>query len=259
MTKIIDSHCHLYYEPYISNLKKVIKESKEQNISLMLSIGVDYETSLKNIEISKKFKEIYCTVGLHPNNVNKKKDLKKIFSLINKNNNKIIGIGECGLDLFRSNNINEQIECFEKHIIKSINTGLPLIIHTRNAENETLNVLQKYKNKNLKFIIHCFSSTYEFAKKCIDLGGFISFGGLLTFKKNNHQIQDACKKICISKILVETDSPYLSPHPLRGKINHPKNTKIVLEEISRIKGIDINKISEITSQNFQKFFNLLIT
>ena len=259
MINIVDSHCHLYYEPYISNLNKVVQDCREEGIFLMLTIGVDYETSLKNIEISKQFKEIYCTVGLHPNNVNKKKqDLENIFSLIDKKNNKIIGIGECGIDLFRSTNINEQIEYFEKHVIKSISTGLPLIIHTRNSDNEILNVLQKYKNKNLKFIIHCFSSNYVFAKKCIDLGGLISFGGLLTFKKNNSQIQEVCKKICINKILVETDSPYLSPHPLRGKTNHPKNTKIILEEISRIRGIDLIKISEITSQNFQKFFNLSI-
>lgn len=254
MIRIIDSHCHLYYEPYISNLDNVIKECKDKNIFLMLSIGVDYETSLKNIEISKKFSEVYCTVGLHPNNVrDKKKDLEKIFTLIDRKN-KVIGIGECGIDLFKSSeNLKDQIYYFEKQIEKSIDKDLPLIIHSRNSDNEVLDVLNGYKNKNLNFIIHCFSSDYNFAKKIIDIGGYISFGGMLTFK-NNDLLKKSCLHIPIEKILVETDSPYLTPHPFRGKLNHPKNTDLVLKELAKIKNISINEASSITTENFLKLF-----
>jgi TatD DNase family protein len=254
MIKIIDSHCHLYYEPYISNLNKIIQDCREEDVLLMLTIGVDYETSLKNIEISKNHDEIYCTVGLHPNNVIKKKDdIEKILSLTN-DNNKIIGLGESGIDLYRSkDNLDDQINIFEKHIEKSIEKKLPLIIHTRNSDTETLNVLTKYKNKKLKFLVHCFSSDYNFAKKILDLDGFISFGGMLTFK-NNEKLRQVCAKIPIDKILVETDSPYLSPHPFRGKTNHPKNTKLVINELACLKKITLEDASIQTSHNFKKLF-----
>jgi len=254
MIKIIDSHCHLYYEPYISNLNKVIQDCMEENVFLMLTIGVDYQTSLKNIEISKTYDEIYCTVGLHPNNVlEKKDDIEKILNLT-KDNNKIIGLGESGIDLYRlKDNLDDQINIFEKHIEKSIEKDIPLIIHTRNSDTETLNVLTKYKNKNLKFLVHCFSSDYIFAKKILDLGGFISFGGMLTFK-NNEKLRQVCAKIPIDKILVETDSPYLSPHPFRGKINHPKNTKLVINELACLKKISLEDASIQTSYNFKKLF-----
>ena len=254
MIKIIDSHCHLYYEPYISNLNKVIQDCRERDVFLMLTIGVDYETSLKNIEISKNHDEIYCTVGLHPNNVlNKKNDIKKILSLTS-NHNKIVGIGECGIDLFRSkDNLHDQINIFEQQIEKSIEKQIPFIIHTRDSDAETLDVLTRYKNKNIKFLVHCFSSDYNFAKKILDLNGFISFGGMLTFKNNNN-LRQVCTDIPIDKILVETDSPYLSPHPFRGKPNHPKNTKFVINELANLKKMSVEEASMQTTYNFKKLF-----
>jgi TatD DNase family protein len=256
MNDIIDSHCHLYYEPFLSNLKFTIDECKSNNINVLLSIAVDYETSLKNIEISKKHDEIYCTIGLHPNNVaNKMTEIDKILNLYGQNN-KIVGIGECGIDLYRSNdNLSEQIKIFEKHVDKSIKENAPLIIHTRSADEETYNVLKKFKNYNLTFIIHCFSSDYTFAKRCIDLGGSISFSGNITFK-NSANIQSVCKKIPLDKILVETDSPYLSPEPYRGKVNNPKNTYYVAKKISEIRGISLDQVASQTTTNFIKIFKI---
>ena len=256
MIDIVDSHCHLYYEPYVNNLKNTLEECKKNNVNRLLSISVDYDTSLKNIDIVKKFDQVYCSVGLHPNSVfEKKKELKKILNLVNSHN-KIIAIGECGVDLFRSrSNLKDQIECFEEQISKSIEMQIPFIVHSRKAEKEVLNCISNFKNKNIKFILHCFSGDIHFANKCIDLGGLISFGGTLTFK-NSYNLREVCKNIPLEKLLIETDSPYLSPHPLRGQINHPKNSKIVMELVSNLKNKNINYCSNIIKDNFNRYFNI---
>lgn len=253
---IVDSHCHLYYEPYVSKLEKTINDCKINNVNLLLSIGVDHKTSLENIKISNKHKEIYCTIGLHPNNVREKKnEIEDIFNLYQKNK-KILGIGECGIDLFRSNdNLSNQIEIFEMHIHKAITEKIPVIVHSRSADKETFEVIEKFKNKNIKFILHCFSGDYVLASKYIDLGATISFSGNLTFK-NAKIIHETCSKIPIENMLVETDSPYLTPDPFRGKINNPMNTLYVVKKISEIKNIDLENVANITTNNFKIIFDL---
>ena len=158
--------------------------------------------------------------------------------------------------MFKSNdNLLKQIECFELQIQFCIKNDLPLVIHSRNSEKETIGVLKKYANKNLNFILHCFSGTEKFANDCLDLNGHISFGGIITFK-NSFNLTEICKKIPINKILVETDSPYLSPHPLRGKVNHPQNTSLVIKKIAEIKQKQIDEISAITTNNFNELFKI---
>lgn len=251
---LIDSHCHLYYEPYKLNLKKSIDECNKNNVNLLLSIGVDYQTSLENIKIAENFNEVYCTIGLHPNYVKEKSsEVDKIFNLIDTSN-KIIGIGECGIDLFRSqDNLKEQIKYFELQIEFAIKKKLPVIIHSRDSHDEIIKVLNNYKNFNFKFIMHCFSGSLDYATQYINLGGYISFSGILTFK-NASELQNVCKNISNDKILVETDSPYLTPHPFRGKINHPKNTYLVAKKVAEIKGLTVEEISKTTSNNFYKLF-----
>jgi len=251
---LIDSHCHLYYEPYKLNLKKNIDECNKNNVNLLLSIGVDYQTSLENIKIAENFNEVYCTIGLHPNYVKEKSsEVDKIFNLIDTSN-KIIGIGECGIDLFRSqDNLKEQIKYFELQIEFAVKKKLPVIIHSRDSHDEIIKVLNNYKNFNFKFIMHCFSGSLDYATQYINLGGYISFSGILTFK-NASELQNVCKNISNDKILVETDSPYLTPHPFRGKINHPKNTYLVAKKVAEIKGLTVEEISKTTSNNFYKLF-----
>ena len=254
MNSLVDTHCHLYYEPYINDLKKTIDECKNNGIELLLSIGVDYDTSLKNIEISTNYPEIYCTIGLHPCYANVE-NLKKILSLYEPNS-KIIGIGEAGIDFFRTkNNKSDQIKVFKTQIEFCIKHNIPLIIHTRNAETETVNVLKEYKNSNLKFLVHCFSGTKKFAEECLDLNGYIAFGGMLTFNKSD-ELRHVCKMVPDNKILIETDSPYLSPVPFRGKTNHPKNIKFIAQNIASIKGIEFDRIMKITRKNFKDLFQI---
>ena len=252
----VDSHCHLYYEPYVSNLNNIINKCQKKKINKLLTISVDSKTSKKNVEIAEKFNEIFCSIGIHPSHVLRStqsdiEEIKNLFQL----NNKIIAIGEIGLDLFRNKNLNQQIDFFESQICFAIEKDLPIIIHTREAEEETIAVLKKYISKNLKFLIHCFAGTQQFADKIIELGGYISFSGILTFK-NSEKIRNVCKTIPLEKIMIETDSPYLSPEPLRGQVNCPSNVILVANKISQIKNIDVKDVGLITSQNFSNFFSI---
>ena len=254
MNNLIDSHCHLYYEPYINDIQGTINDCKKYNISKLLSIGVDLPTSKINIELAEKYKEIYCTVGIHPNSttIAKKNHIEELQSLISLSK-KIIGIGETGLDYYRDYNKKLQYFFFEEQIKIAKKHNLPLIIHTRNAEDDTYAIIKKNTDNITNFIIHCFSGSAEFAKKCIDLGCYISFSGNITFK-NADNIRDVCKQVDMDRILIETDSPYLTPHPFRGKKNHPSNLKYVCSEIARVKNIDEQLVSKSTTNNFNSIF-----
>ena len=256
MNSLIDSHCHLYYEPYINDIQLTINECQKYNVKKMLSISVDFETSIANINIAKKYPEIYCTVGIHPNSTLNmaEKELDKIESLISKTK-KIIGIGETGLDYYREYNKENQYLFFTRQIELAIKYNIPLIVHTREAEIDTYNILKKFSDKNLKIIIHCFSGSDKFALKCIEMGCYISFSGNITFK-NADNLRKIIKMIDLNKVLIETDSPYLSPVPFRGKKNHPSNVRFVCEKIAQIKQIEFSEVSSITTKNFnQIFFN----
>ena len=254
MSSLVDSHCHLYYEPYINDIQGTINECKKNNIIKLLTIGVDIITSKKNIELAQKYNEIYCTIGIHPNSTAfaNKEDLLELSGII-KSSNKIIGLGETGLDFYREFDKKKQLFYFEEQIKIAKKFNLPLIIHTRDAEDDTYSIIKKHYDNNLKFVIHCFSGSVEFAKKCIDIGGYISFSGIITFK-NNSELKKISRIIPSDKLLVETDSPYLSPHPLRGKTNHPKNVVLIAKELSLQRNIPYEEICLLTSKNFKELF-----
>ena len=254
MSSMVDSHCHLYYEPYVNDIQGTINDCKKNNVHKILSIGVDLETSKKNIEIADKYNEIYCTIGIHPNSTftATKNNILELEELIHLSK-KIIGIGETGLDYYRDYDKKLQFFYFEEQIKIAKKFNLPLVVHTRDAEDDTYSIIKQYSDIKSKFIIHCFSGSLEFAKKCVDLGCYISFSGNITFKNANN-IKNVCKEISLDRILIETDSPYLTPHPYRGKKNHPSNVKLVCEEIARIKNVDFKSVSSITTNNFNSIF-----
>ena len=256
---IIDSHCHLTYEPMSLNLKETIQRANDGGVKYMLTISTEDKSFNKILNIIKKFKSVYGTYGIHPHEAKNHRNLEvpAILEKI-KSSNKIIGIGETGLDFYYNHSEkNDQIECFEKHIKASQELNLPLIIHTRSAENETLEILKKnLSKKEFKILIHCFTGSKKFAFKLLDLGAFISASGVVTFKKSK-DLANTFKDIPNEKILVETDSPYLAPVPLRGKSNEPSYLVHTVEFLSRLKKLSYDEFSKITSNNFFKLFGNL--
>ena len=250
---IIDSHCHLDYEPLINDINKVLLNAKNNNISHLLTIGTDLDSSKKVFDIVEKYENIYGSIGIHPNSTtNHLADLNELLS-IKKKSKKIIAFGETGLDYFyKRSEKKDQLYSFEKHIELAISEKVPVIIHTRNADEDTLLIIKKYHSKS-KFLIHCFTGGLEFAKNLLELGCLISFSGIITFKKSS-DLRNVVKYVPIEKMLIETDSPYLSPDPFRGKSNEPANVKIVAETVASIKQITFEEVASSTTKNFKNFF-----
>ncbi len=255
---IIDSHCHLDYEPINKNLEQVILRAEKVGVKYFLTICTEDKSFEKILNILKKFKNIFGTYGIHPHEAKIYRNItvKAIIDNMSKDK-KIIGVGETGLDFYYNHSDkNSQIDSFLKHINAAQETSKTLIVHSRAAENETFDILKKeIKNKNFKILMHCFTGSKEFARKLLDIGSYFSASGIVTFKKSK-ELSDIFKDIPNNKILIETDSPYLSPEPNRGKINEPSHLVHVLKHISLIKNESEKNIAQLTSNNFFKLFNL---
>ena len=251
---MIDSHCHLDHEPLSNNLERIILRSKSIGIEKLLTICTTkngYDNILKIVQLDPM---IYGTFGIHPhessNDVLEKKEIIDKFN----QSEKIIGIGETGLDFYYNNSKKDaQIKSFKKHIEASIDLNVPLIVHSRSAEDETFNILKNYDKKNLKIIMHCFTGSYEFAEKLFKYNTFFSASGIITFN-NSIELQNTFKKIPLERLLIETDSPFLSPVPLRGKKNEPSFIEHTLQKLAIIKNIDHKELDAITSKNFNNLF-----
>ena len=251
---MIDSHCHLDHEDLLSNLDQIVKRSKDSGLEKMLTICTTKKSFYSILNIIKFYPIIYGTYGIHPHEV--KNDTFEKKEIINnvKKNDKIIGVGESGLDYFYENSEKKiQISSFINHIEASIELNIPIIVHSRNAEDDTFNILNEYKNSNIKILMHCFTGTLELAKKLMKLNTFFSASGIITFK-NSVKLQETFKKIDLSKIMIETDSPFLSPVPMRGKRNEPGYIKYTLDKLSKIHNISSDKLDKITTQNFNELF-----
>jgi TatD DNase family protein len=253
---MIDSHCHLDHEPLLENLDDVIKRSKDAGIKKLLTICTTFESFEKIKYLVKKNPMIFGTFGIHPHETDNNVINKDLIIKNTNENDKIIGIGETGLDFFYNHSDKErQIKSFREHIEASIVLKKPIIIHSRNAENETFEILSLYKNNNLKILMHCFTGSVEFSKKLLTLGAFFSASGIITFK-NSVELQNTFKNIPSDKLLIETDSPFLAPIPMRGKKNEPSFIKFTAEKLSLIKDVSFEQIVEITTQNFNKLFKV---
>jgi TatD DNase family protein len=253
---MIDSHCHLDHEPLYENLSDVLIRSKNAGITKLLTICTTFD-SFKNIkEIVKKDQMIYGTYGIHPHETESNQVDKRVIVRSVNENEKIIGIGETGLDFFYNHSDKDrQISSFKAHIEASIELNKPIIIHSRDAEIETFEILNSYKNKELKILMHCFTGSLEFSKKLLTLDAFFSASGIITFK-NSTELQNTFKTIPLEKLLIETDSPFLAPTPMRGKKNEQSFIQYTLEKLATLKETTVEKMSEITTDNFNKLFNL---
>ena len=251
---MIDSHCHLDHEPLLSNLDDIIKRSKIVGISKVLTICTTLNSFIKIKEIIKRDGMIYGTYGIHPHEVKNNKVTSGLIIKEITDNKKIIGIGETGLDFYYNHSEkSEQISSMEEHIEASIKLNIPLIVHSRNAEKETLEIFNNYKNEKMKILMHCFTGSKDFAIKLLDLNAYFSASGIITFKKS-FELQETFKFIPLKKILIETDSPFLAPEPNRGKKNEPSFIKYTAEKLAKIKEIHTEELVKATSLNFNSLF-----
>jgi len=251
---MIDSHCHLDHEPLFKKISEVLKRSKESGIKKLLTICTTIVGFNNIINILKIDPIIYGTFGIHPheaetNIVNK----KNIIDNINLNS-RLIGVGETGLDFFYNHSLKKtQIESFKVHIEAAIELDIPIIVHSRNAEEETFNILNDYRIHKPKILMHCFTGSYDFFKNMEKLNSYFSASGIITFN-NSSDLQNTFAKIPNNKLLVETDSPFLAPVPMRGKKNEPSFIKYTLKKLADLKKIDETEMINLTTKNFENLF-----
>ncbi len=252
---MIDSHCHLDHTPLFENIDDILKRSKEVGIEKLLTICTTIESFDKIKFLVNKDEIIYGTYGIHPHESKNDKVTSDLIIKEVKQNKKIIGVGETGLDFYYNHsNRDEQIKSFEEHIYASLDLNIPLIIHSRNAEEETIRILNKYKKDKLKILMHCFTGSKKFAENLLILGSYFSASGIITFK-NSIELQETFKFIPLDKILIETDSPYLAPVPNRGKQNEPSFVKYTAQKLADIKKITNSELIKNTTSNFNTLFN----
>lgn len=250
---IIDTHCHLDIKDY-DNLEEVIKNMEG---NYMIASGYNLESNKHVIELINKYDNIFGTIGLHPSDVTEDYESDLLFIESNINNPKIVGVGEIGLDYYwEKNNKELQKEVFIKQIELARKYNKTIVIHSREAILDTYNILDEYLGNN-KAVLHCYSSNIEMAKRFKKFNIKFGIGGVLTFK-NSSKLKEVVKELDLSDLLLETDSPYLTPEPYRGKKNEPSYTKYVAEAIAKIKEVEYEEVLEITTQNAISQFDLNI-
>ena len=251
---MIDSHCHLDHEPLFNNINEILVRSKNIGLKKLLTICTSNESFENIIKILEIDEIIYGTYGIHPHETENNKVTKNVIIENIKKHPKIIGIGETGLDFYYNHSHkDEQIKSFKEHIEAAIDVNSPLIVHSRKAEKETFEILNDYKNQNPKILMHCFGGSYAFFKNMDKLNSYFSASGIITFK-NSPELQDTFAKIPSDKLLVETDSPFLAPIPMRGKKNEPAFIKYTLKKLSELKGVSEIEMDNLTTKNFETLF-----
>jgi len=251
MNFLIDTHSHVYYDQYRDDLSSVIESAEKNGVNRIICVGTDIKSSYESIDISNKYHNVFCTVGCHPHDTSKinSKYIAELEQMCKEP--KVIGLGETGLDYYYNHSPRSiQKKCFIEHIELSKDIEIPLVIHNRNSDDDLLEILKKYKPNG---VVHCFSGNIAMAKEIIDLGLLLSFTGIITF--NNSTLRDVIKEINLNTFMLETDSPYLTPIPFRGKRNEPKHVKIIAEKIAEIKNLPIEEIIEHTTKNAYRLFS----
>jgi len=256
---MIDSHCHLNFESLKNNFSTIINNAKNNDITSILSVNTDPDNFLSHYKLIQDYKSLFISYGLHPEHVSKIKSISKNIILNNVNKDKVIAIGETGLDFYHTIEYKkEQYKNFEAHIEASIDSNLPLIIHQRNSENEIIDVLKNYqKNYNLNLVFHCFTGSNKLKNFCIENNYFLSLSGIVTFK-NANDLRNIIRDVPLSSILIETDSPFLAPVPFRGKPNEPSYVRHTAEFLANFFNISLNVFINHTDDNFYKLFSKAI-
>ena len=255
MAVLIDSHCHLDDERLLVDEENVLQKAKEFGVELLVTIGTDEKTSANAAQIASRHPgRVYHTVGAHPSDVDRfgEVELAEIERLARETKPK--AIGEVGLDYYHDSDRKKQVVVFERMIHLARSLSLPIVIHDRDAHEDIHRILNN-KAKDLKIMMHCYSAGPGFVDRFMDLGCLFSIAGPVTFK-NGQEHRDAVVKIPLDRLVVETDSPYLTPHPFRGQRNEPAYVKFTAEKVAEVKGVSLEELAQATTQNARKFFGI---
>lgn len=257
---LIDSHCHLVHKNYDIPLEQILYEAKESGIDKFITIGTSIKENLIAIQTADKIRDVFCSIGIYPHE-ERDIEIEKLRNSLRENlkkSEKIIAIGECGIDITnweKQRSVEDQVKLFEMQIEIAKENSLPLIIHNRNGDTQVLDLLEKHADFDLRGVIHCFDSNWEFAKRVLDLGFYISFSNLISYPKKE-EVLEVVKNTPMDRFLVETDAPYLPPQSLRGKINYPKYVRIVAEKVAQVKQKTFEEVSRASYENTCKLFNI---
>jgi TatD DNase family protein len=253
---LVDSHCHLNYAPLNDSLEEAIASAEKDGLLRLQTICTKMSEFADILKLAESYEKVFCSVGNHPLNV-KEEGIAEVADIVAKTkHSKVIGIGETGLDYYYDEENKEQQKIsFINHIKAAQETQLPLIVHTRDADEDTVAILkEQYAQKSFKAVIHCFTASHWLAEECLEMGMYISASGIVTFK-NAKDIQETFRTIPLDRILLETDAPFLAPAPHRGKTNQPAYVKHVAEFISQLREQPYEEICEVTTQNFFDLFS----
>lgn len=252
---LVDSHCHLDFPELASQLDSVMTLMRENQVAHALCVSVTLEDFPQVRSLAERYPHLYGSVGVHPDYENVGEvSIERLVKLAD--HPKIVAVGETGLDYFRlKGDLEWQRERFRCHIRAARQCRKPLIIHTRAAAADTLHIMREERAGEARGVMHCFTESWEVARDAMDLGFYISFSGIVTFK-NAQALKDVARKVPLERMLIETDSPYLAPVPHRGKLNQPGLVKHVAEEIARLRGIPFMEVAQATTANFYNLFNV---
>ncbi len=252
---MIDSHCHLYIKNSTEQQDQLIKEAVADGIGKIINIGIDIETSQLSLDLAEKYDSLYSTVGIHPHDAKKlnEQSIEKLRQLAA--HDKVVAIGEIGLDFYRNLSPKPlQYAAFKKQLELAIELKKPIVIHTRDSLEETIEVVNKYAAELVGGVFHCFPGDADDAERIFKLGFSVSFGGVITFK--NSDMAEVAAQVPLENIILETDSPYLTPLPFRGKQNRPAYLKYVYEKLAELRGLPVADIESIIDRNCVKLFKL---
>jgi TatD DNase family protein len=256
---LIDSHAHLEMPEFKRDLDSVIQRAKESEVEYIFTVGTEKKDWKRALEIANLHPLIYAILGIHPHNAKEVDD--QTYPLLKElcKNKKVKAYGEIGLDFFRNLSPRDiQLKRFREQIELAKELGLPIVVHDREAHQETLEILKSEKAEECGGIIHCFSGDYEMAKACIEMGFYISVPGSITFK-NAESFREIVKRIPLESLLVETDAPFLTPEPFRGKRNEPSYVRYTAQKVAEMKKVPFEKVAEVTTENAMRVYGLKLS
>jgi TatD DNase family protein len=256
MALLVDSHCHLDFPDFAEERDAIIARARQTGIGLMLTISTRLDQFDRVLAVAEAYPDVYCTVGIHPHEANDHVDVAAARLIELAQHPKVVGIGETGLDYYYEHSDREaQKRCFLAHIQAGRETGLPVVIHTRDADTDTAAMIEaEMANGRFKGLLHCFSSGQPLAELAVRHGMMVSFSGILTFNKAR-AVQEAAKALPMESLLVETDAPYLAPVPMRGKRNEPSYVAHTAAFLAKLKDTSVSEVTEQTTRNFLRLFD----